>query len=99
VTHGGLPFAAGLVAARAAGALVAGPVVPALGYSPAQREALAATLNAADADVVIAGTPVDLAALLDLNKPVLRARYEFADAPAPGLAGELEAFLKAKALA
>ena len=74
-----------------------GPVLPAVGYSPAQLAALAATLNAAPADAVVAATPVNLAALLQLDKPVVRARYEFEDAPAPGLAAEIDAFLLAVA--
>jgi len=72
-----------------------GPVLPAVGYSAAQLDALAATLNAADAQLVIAATPVNLAALLDLNKPVLRARYEFEDGAPPGLGDEVDAFLLA----
>ena len=116
ITHGGMPYGAGLVAARAAKATIVdprpwaapelryiyeahphiGPVLPAVGYSPAQRAALAATLNAAVADLVIAATPVDLGALLELNKPVVRARYEFADAPLPGLEAAIDAFLLAR---
>jgi hypothetical protein len=46
---------------------------------------LAATLNAADADMIVAGTPVDLTRLAQLNKPVVRARYDYADLGAPGL--------------
>lgn len=113
LTHGGMPHGAGLVAARAAGAVIVdprpwasgplrdvlaayphiGPVLPAMGYSPAQLAALEATLNAAPADVVIAATPVDLAALLRPDKPVVRARYEFEDAERPGLEAEIDAFL------
>jgi len=33
------------------------------------------TINAADCDTVIAGTPIDLGRLLKLNKPVARVRY------------------------
>ena len=99
LTQGGMPFGAGHIAARAAGASIVDPrpwaapaireiyaayphigaVLPAVGYSPEQRAALAATLNAAEADVVIAATPVDLASLLNLDKPVLRARYDYLD--------------------
>ena len=47
---------------------------------------------------MVAGTPMDLAALLQLNKPVVRARYEFAEIESPGLWGAveraLESFLK-----
>ena len=70
-----------------------GPVLPAMGYSPAQLEALRQTINAARADVVVAATPIDLAALIALDKPVVRARYEYVDSETPGLAAELERFL------
>ena len=74
-----------------------GRVVPALGYSEAQRRALEATLDAAPADVIVAGTPIDLAGLLHLRLPVVRARYEYAEASEPGLGAQVDAFL-AKAL-
>lgn len=70
-----------------------GPVLPAMGYSPAQLDALRQTINRARADVVVAATPIDLAALIALEKPVVRARYEFADSETPGLAAELDRFL------
>jgi predicted GTPase len=70
-----------------------GPVLPAMGYSPAQLAALARSIDAVPADVVVAGTPIDLAALVPLAKPVVRARYEFADAETPGLAGEIDRFV------
>ena len=70
-----------------------GPVLPATGYSPAQLQALRQTINAAQADLVVAATPIDLAALIQLDKPVVRARYEYADSETPGLAAELYRFL------
>jgi len=70
-----------------------GTVLPAVGYSPAQLAALEATLNAAAADVVVAATPVDLSRLVRLNKPLVRARYEFAEAEEPGLGGVIDRFL------
>jgi predicted GTPase len=45
------------------------------------------------ADLVVAATPLDLAALIPLAKPVVRARYEFAEAGAPTLAALVDAFL------
>jgi predicted GTPase len=36
---------------------------------------------------------VDLASLLNLDKPVVRARYEFEEAGSPGLGEEIEAFV------
>jgi predicted GTPase len=71
-----------------------GPVLPAMGYSRRQLDQLARSINAAPVDVVVAGTPIDLAALAPLNKPVVRARYEFAEVETPGLGGEIERFLE-----
>jgi predicted GTPase len=76
-----------------------GPVLPAMGYSPAQLAALARAVDAVPADVVVAGTPVDLAALASIAKPVVRARYEFAELDSPGLGGALDAFLERIGLA
>jgi predicted GTPase len=119
ITHGGMPYGAGFVAATSAGAEAivdprpwAGPelrtiyaryphigcVLPAVGYGAVQLAALRATINAARADVVVAATPIDLAALLALEKPVVRARYEFADAGEPTLAALVDAFLAARGL-
>ena len=114
VTHGGMPWGAGYLAAKAAGAKTIvdprryaapaiaavyeqyphiGPVLPAEGYSPQQLEALRLTIDSTLADIVVAATPIDLAALIAIDKPVVRVRYEFADLESPGLAGELERFL------
>ena len=48
-----------------------------MGYDLAQRAALTRCIEAAGADVVIAGTPIDLAAMLAIGMPVVRARYAF----------------------
>ncbi len=87
------PFAPPALAQELARWSHLGPVLPALGYSAAQRELLAQTLNTANADVIVAGTPVDLAALLPLRLPVVRARYEYAEASEPGLGAIVDAFL------
>jgi len=71
-----------------------GSVLPAVGYHHSQLQALAETINAADADVVVSATPCDLAALIEFNKPVVRARYEFAEVGKPGLGGLIESFLQ-----
>lgn len=54
-----------------------GPVLPAMGYGAAQRAELARCVAASGAEVVVAGTPVDLAAMLGIGVPVVRARYAF----------------------
>jgi predicted GTPase len=114
VTHGGMPYGAGYVAAIRAGANVIDPrptatlefrkvfaaypqignVLPALGYGPAQLRALEATINAAPADVVVSASPLDLADLLQLNKRVVRARYEFAETGEPELSAIVDAFVE-----
>ncbi len=70
-----------------------GPVLPAMGYSADQMAALAATLNRAEADVIVTGTPIDLASLITLNKPLCRARYEYVDRQSPGLGELVDRFL------
>ena len=70
-----------------------GSILPAMGYFPAQLKALEDTINNADADVVVAATPSNLNALLQLNKPVVRARYEFAEMGKPSLSEQVEKFL------
>jgi predicted GTPase len=97
ITHGGMPFGAGTVAAQQDGTRVQvdprkwavgsiaqtfdryrhiGPVLPAMGYSTEQLQELEATINAADCDVVVAGTPVDLARLIHCRHPIRQAIYE-----------------------
>jgi predicted GTPase len=74
-----------------------GRVLPAVGYGPAQLDALRRTIDAAAAGVVVAATPLDLAALIPLNKPVVRARYEFAEVDQPGLGALIDAFIAGNA--
>ncbi len=115
ITHGGMPYGAGYVAATQAQAAeivdpraVAvddiatiyaryphiGSVLPAVGYHASQLAALRDTINAADVDVIVSGTPCDLAALIEIDKPLVRARYEFAEAGKPGLGGLVEQFIR-----
>jgi predicted GTPase len=119
ITHGGMAYGAGYVAATRAQAAeiidprsvaVAeiarvyaqyphiGPVLPAVGYHPAQLQALADTINASDAEVVVSATPCDLSALIRLDKPLVRTRYEFAEVGTPGLGDLLEEFLHQRRL-
>ena len=70
-----------------------GPVLPAMGYGAGQLAALVETINASDAELVVAGTPINLAANTQITKPVVRARYEFAEIREPGLGAAVDAFL------
>lgn len=76
-----------------------GPVLPAMGYSKREIAALARTIERVPADIVVAATPIDLKSLTGIGKPVVRARYEYAELETPGLAGVVEAFLKRAGLA
>ncbi len=119
LTHGGMAYGAGYVAAQGAGAAAIvdprpsaapalrkvfdafphlGNVLPAMGYGAAQMRALAQSIENSSADVVVAGTPIDLARDLGLKVPVVRARYAYRDMDVPGLAGALESFLRARGL-
>lgn len=118
LTHGGMGYGAGYLAAiearageivdpraSAVGHISAAfeqyphikKVLPALGYSQAQLDDLTATINGSRAEVVVSGTPSDIARLIAIDKPVVRARYEFAELDASRLAQRLDAFLHAAA--
>jgi predicted GTPase len=113
ITHGGMPFGAGTVVARQAGATIVdprpfavgsiaetyvrypdiGPVLPAMGYGHAQLHDLEATIRAVDCDLVVAGTPVDLARLVDIGRPIRRVTYELQEVGEPTLDEALGAHL------
>jgi len=65
-------------------------VLPAMGYGQKQMSELEATINAADCDLVLIGTPIDLGSLLKINKPVLRVRYELGEPAVKALHTEIE---------
>jgi predicted GTPase len=74
------PWAAGSIGAIFAAYPALGPVLPAMGYGPAQRADLERTINAVPCDVVLLGTPMDLRRGLDIRHPVVRVRYEMEEA-------------------
>ncbi|MFV1859551.1 MAG: cyclic 2,3-diphosphoglycerate synthase [Anaerolineales bacterium] len=111
LTHGGMAFGAGWIAARRNGAEeivdprpyaqgsisetyakypTTGAVLPAMGYGSEQMEELEKTINSADAEIVIIGTPIDLGHLLDLNKPYQNVRYYLEEIGQPRLPEILE---------
>jgi predicted GTPase len=97
LTHGEMPYGAGVVAAHrfgaaelvdprpyAVGSIAAtfekyphiGPLLPAMGYGDGQVEELEETINAAECDLVLGATPIDLRRLIDVRHPMDRVRYE-----------------------
>lgn len=51
-------------------------LVPAMGYSKEQIKDLELTINNSPAEVVVTGTPIDLNRVIDIDKPVVRVRYD-----------------------
>ncbi len=84
------PYAVGSIATTFQKYPTTGTVLPAMGYGDMQVRELEQTINNADADLVIIGTPIDLGRLLDLNKPAQRVRYELEEIGQPTLADILE---------
>lgn len=68
-------------------------ILPAMGYGQKQMKELEQTINAADCDLVLIGTPIDLGRLLKINKPHLRVRYELGEEANAPIRKELEAVL------
>ncbi len=67
-----------------------GDVLPAMGYGDAQIKELEQTINNAEVDLVVIGTPIDLGRLLKINKPTQRVRYELQVIGQPRLADLLQ---------
>jgi len=70
------PFAAGSIREAFEKYAHLKEVLPALGYGQKQIEELEQTINATPCDVVLVGTPIDLARMLRIDKPAVRVRYE-----------------------
>lgn len=67
-------------------------ILPAMGYSEEQIHELEETINAAECDVVVAGTPIDLTRVVNVNKPVVRVKYELQEIGEPNLETILKDF-------
>ena len=96
LTHGGMKFGAGVVAARSHGATEivdprpwatgtiaetfrkydVGPVLPAMGYSEGQLAEMEEIIDAAEVDLVVIGTPIDLRRVMEIRKPSVRVQYD-----------------------
>ena len=85
------PFAVKSIAATYVKYPKTGPILPAMGYGDAQMRDLEATIEAADVDMVIIGTPIDLTRVIKINKPYQRVRYELQEIGQPTLEGILKA--------
>ncbi len=79
------PFAVGTIAEAFGRYPHLGAVLPALGYSEAQRRELAETIARSGAEVVVDGSPSRLDRFLALPVPVVRVRYRFEQRAGPPL--------------
>ncbi|MFN2198972.1 MAG: cyclic 2,3-diphosphoglycerate synthase [Anaerolineales bacterium] len=85
------PFAVGSIKATYEKYPTTGDVLPAMGYGDEQVHELEQTINNADVDLVIIGTPIDLSRVLKINKPNQRVRYELQEIGQPTLTDLLQA--------
>jgi len=113
LTHGGMPYGAGILAATQYGASkIVDPrpyavgsikdtfqkyshldkVLPAMGYGKKQIDELTQTIDQADCDLVVSGTPIDLGRLIKTNKRILRVTYALEEIGSPNLKEVLEEF-------
>lgn len=79
------PWAVDAIAATYAAYPSTGPVLPAMGYGEAQLRDLETTINQVPCDLVLIGTPIDLARLIDIRQPHQRVRYELQPLGRPNL--------------
>ncbi len=84
------PFAVGTIADTYRKYPNTGSILPAMGYGEQQVRDLEKTINSADVDMVIIGTPIDLTRVMKINKPSQRVRYELEEIGKPTLADILE---------
>ncbi len=115
LTHGDMPFGAGVVAANRYGAAsLVDPrpfavgsiqktfekfphlwrVLPAMGYSDRQRHELEETIKRVPCDLVVVATPIDLARVIQLDKPSVRVSYEIQEIGQPALTEMLKEFVQ-----
>ena len=56
-----------------------------MGYGDAQMRDLEATIENADVDLIVSGTPIDITRVIKVNKPMQRVRYELQEIGSPNL--------------
>jgi predicted GTPase len=56
-----------------------GTLLPAMGYGRKQMSDLEETINATDCELVLVGTPIDLARIIDIRRPAMRVTYDLVE--------------------
>ncbi|HLQ97350.1 MAG TPA: cyclic 2,3-diphosphoglycerate synthase [Candidatus Dormibacteraeota bacterium] len=67
-------------------------VLPAMWYGVQQLKDLEETINNADCDAVIIGTPIDLTRIINIDKPATRVYYDLDEVGTPNLETVLDDF-------
>ena len=70
-----------------------GKLLPAMGYGKKQMQDLEATINKADVDSVVIGTPIDLNRIINIKKPSTRVYYDLQEIGEPTLEQVLDEFI------
>ncbi len=70
-----------------------GTLLPAMGYGDEQLKDLEMTINQADCDGVVIGTPIDLSRVINIKKPYTRVYYDLQEIGKPDLEDVLTEFL------
>lgn len=114
LTHGGMSYGAGYVAAKNKGAVIIDPkpyltgtlieifnefpqikeIVPAMGYNDQQIKDMEETLNKSRCDLIINGSPIDLAKLINSNKPIVTVTYDIEAVSSPTIEEVLDEFIQ-----
>ena len=68
-------------------------IIPAMGYNDQQIKDMEDTLNKAEAEVIIDGSPIDLEKLINSNKPIVRVSYDIEAIKSPTIEEVLDNFI------
>ncbi len=68
-------------------------IVPAMGYNDEQIRDMEETLNKAECEIIIDGSPIDLAKLINCNKPIVRVTYDIEAIKTPTIEKILDDFI------
>jgi len=69
-------------------------ILPAMGYGKKQIAELEETINNADCDVIVSGTPIDITRVLKSQKPIIRVKYDVGDVTVKVLEQIADEFIK-----
>ena len=69
-------------------------IIPAMGYNETQISDMEQTLNNAEAEVIIDGSPIDLGKLIKSNKLIVRVNYDIEAIKSPTIEEVLDKFIK-----